>query len=239
MKRILDTILIMAIVPLTLYVVEERSWFFAISALIGTTAITVALKRPVFGIDLLAALLFFHALKEIHLVFELFDYCFAVPVFMASLALEAAKRHYGLRLFEPAAAVVVAAVALGSHPLGLDVLTGYEGDRPVTGAVGGLLVGQVMLLYIKKDRLLRLTLPIVVTVAGWLAASLRLVGGEHHHACNYLLVFFLPNFALPAVAAVAIIESNIQGARGRGIREAWSSLKFALNPMRTYGPAKR
>jgi hypothetical protein len=132
---------------------------------------------------------------------------FAVPVFATSLVLEMVMKHYGERLFSSSAAVAVAAIVVGRHPLGLDYDSSYDGMGPVAGAVIALFICQAILILIKNVTLVRLTLPVVVVVVGWVVGTLLPVEPQELLDAFYALFgFFLPGFALPAVAGVAIVE---------------------------------
>jgi hypothetical protein len=215
MARILNAISIVVMLALASHFHEKHFWIFAACITVATTVIAVRLKRPIFGADLAAALLWFCAMEAVRVTFDLLFCGFAVPVFIASIALEAVRRRYAIGLFTPAAAVAVAAIVVGRHPFGLDIEAPYDNNMPVIGAIGALFVGQVILSYLKDERLLRLALPIAVVVVGWLVGSLMpLEPIKPLEAVQQLLGFFLPSFALPAVAAVAIIEAASKRQEG-------------------------
>jgi hypothetical protein len=219
MAGILNAILVMAVLAVTLHIDDAHGWIFATCMLVVTASVAVRLRRPVFGVDIIAALLWFRvleavpgfrALKLVPEVWALVGHSFAVPVFIASIVLEAVRRRYAVGLFTPAAAVATAAIAFGIKPLGHYVTAPYDNHMPVIGAVGALFIGQMMLSYIKEEWLLRLALPVAVVVVGWLIGSMwpNVPQGRFYDvSIDQLLAFFLPSFAIPAVAAVASIEA--------------------------------
>jgi hypothetical protein len=209
MAKILNAILIVAIIPMIHYYDSYgQSWILAACMLIATTAASVRLKQPIIGMDIFAALLWFRAMGVAYVTLNWLFIGFAVSVFIVSIVLESVRRRFAVGLFTPAAAVAMAAIIIGRHHFGDDLIGPYDSVMPVKGAVMALLIGQAILFYIKENRLLRLLLPIAVVVAGWLVGSFWPPGYSvgSQYAVHELFGFFLPDFAIPAVAAVAIIE---------------------------------
>jgi hypothetical protein len=221
MAGILNAILVAAALALTLHFDDAKSWIFAICLLAATTAIAVRLQRPVFGVDLFAALLWFCALEAVPgfralvAADEPRNLSLAIPVFIAGFALEAVRRRFDTLLIAPAAAAAAAAVVVGVYPFSRNVIPPHESDMRIIGAVGALFLGHAILPYIKRKRLLRIALPAAVVVVSWLiGTSWPEPPLEPLYAVYELLGFYLPCFAFPAVAAAALIEAICQQQEG-------------------------
>jgi hypothetical protein len=208
MAKLMDAIFGIVTILLTLGGVNNsRSMIFMACTFVVMMAVSVWLKKPVLGIDLLLSILLFGVLRALSHSWTLLSMSFAVPVFAISLVMEMVMRRYDKRLFSSSAAVAVAAIVVGRHPLGLDYDSSYDGMGPVAGAVIALFICQAILNLIKKESLVRLALPAVVVVVGWVVGTLIPVEPQDLLDAFYALFgFFLPSFALPAVAGVAIVE---------------------------------